>query len=41
MMVLLRTANVPPVPWVGTGMGGTRDEVTGEEMEVCGSVVGG
>lgn len=30
MMVLLITVNVPPEPWVGTAIGGTRDDVTGE-----------
>ena len=39
-MVLARTANVPPEPWVGTGIGGTTEPVTGE-ADVTGSVVGG
>ena len=39
-MVLARTAKVPPVPWVGTGIGGTTEHVTGE-ADVTGSVVGG
>jgi len=39
-MVLARTANVPPGPWVGTGIGGTTEHVTGE-ADVTGSVDGG
>lgn len=39
--VLARTAKVPPGPWVGTGMAGTRDAVMGDAAEVVGSDVGG
>ena len=39
-VVLARTANVPPGPWVGTGIGGTTEHVTGE-ADVTGSVDGG
>ena len=40
MTVFASTANVPPGPWVGTGIAGTRDAVTGAD-ELTGSVVGG
>ena len=41
MRVLARTVKVPQGPWVGTGIGGTRDNVTGDAAEVVGSEVRG
>lgn len=41
MRVLASTENVPPDPCVGTGIGGSNEDVTGEETEVVGSDVGG
>jgi hypothetical protein len=39
-LVLARTAKDPPEPWVGTGIGGTTEHVTGE-ADVTGAAVGG